>query len=285
MTGLLELPSELPVPIFEELGGRNLRRNVSNLTICRKWYQSAHEVYLSGLETRTIQIFGCDIKDLADKRNSQNQRLLMHKNTRKLYIRLLGHWWDENHKSQITDDSQIGLDNAPPAEFRTPEGRVMQWQKTILNPAMDELFRDLSRMEVLEDITLETSLDSSDEIGPQWEFLDSSTVATFLQNLPITHDLQNLTLDLGSGLNYDEPENAHICDDMAKILPGIESVRLRLKLICTSVFPSQEALRGRNVRLKSLILKLHMPEFQSTTSFDARSCVGMEGHHGPNARM
>jgi hypothetical protein len=45
MVQLIDLPAELLTLIAEEVGGRNLRQNVRNLTLCRKWY----DVSASGL--------------------------------------------------------------------------------------------------------------------------------------------------------------------------------------------------------------------------------------------
>lgn len=277
-TQLLDLPSELLVLIFEELGGRELRRSALNLTVCRKWFQAAHSVYLSGLETSNIHIYGCDIGDLSRKWSYQNKRVLMHRNTRELRIQLLGHWWDYNSKALTEDDAEATREgNEPPAEFAAPQGQkeVREWQKKILLPAMNELFGDLSRFGQLQRVSLECLLEFDNHNGPQWEYLTSSTIATFLRNLPIAHDLRSLTLDLCSGLNYDEINDAHICEEVAQVLPRIEDVRIRLRLICPSIFELQETLQAGDVRLKRLVIKLHLPAFR-WTNYCSKYCTAVD---------
>lgn len=213
MAHILDLPSEILVLIPEEVVGRNLRRSVSNLTMCRKWFEAARAVYVPGINVSKVRIHGCDFGSIASKWNSSHQRTLLYKNTRKLRVRLLGHWWDQKSKSTLdrsdsSDDYEDEM-NEPPAEFSTPEGRraVMQWQRNVLDPSMKELFQDLNRYGVLERVLLETVLDASDEIGPQLVYLNSSTVARFLRNLPVTKDLRHLTLDLCSGLKLRRGRN------------------------------------------------------------------------------
>ena len=282
MTQLLDLPSEILVLILEEVGGRNLRRSTSYLTMCRKWYEAARAVYLSGLDVSKIQIHGCDIDNISGKWNRSSQRSLIHKNTRELGVRLFGHWWDQNSKAMM-DESNEDKPNEPPAEFSNAEGRraVMQWQRNVLDPNMKRIFHNLKNLEVLGRVSLETVLDASDEVGPQWPYLNSSTIATFLNNLPITKDLMHLTLDICSGLNYDEPNDAHICEELARILPRLETVRLRLKLICPSIFDLPIDITAEDIRLKSLVIKLHLPMFQDTSHLTPSCCTTMQGSHDP----
>ena len=144
MTQLLDLPVEILVLIFEEVGGRNLRRNLFNLTLCHKWYEAAHEVYLSGLDLDKVDVLGCNVSDVAGKWKTASQRQLMRKNTCEFRTRLLGHWWDSVFKEASVDYDEghdSGNDqNGLPPEFNTTEGRkaLMRWQENTVNPSLKE---------------------------------------------------------------------------------------------------------------------------------------------------
>ena len=285
MTQLLDLPTELLILILEQLGGRELRRNASNLTICRKWFPAAHPVYLSGLETGNIRIHGCGIGDLAGKWSYSGEWVLMHRNTRELWMRQLGHWWDQNSKAALESWQGIGEAEEVPIN-QPPEGlnyldiikAATWWQSTTLTPALDELFGDLRHFEALECLSLESLLDTNQDTGPQCGHLYSSAVATLLRNLPILHDLRSLTIDLCAGLNYDEKDDAHICEELAKVIPHIEDVRLRLKLICPSIFELQPDIGSSAVKLTSLKIKLHQPPFEMATIYTSTSCTAIQRH-------
>ncbi|KAK3709405.1 hypothetical protein LTR37_010966 [Vermiconidia calcicola] len=275
----IDLPQELLDLVAEEVGGRNLRRNVSNLTICRKWYDASHAVYLTGLDHSETRIHGCDLGHFNERWSHLEQRKLMHRNTRNLDVRLLGHWWDEASKRAIIDGSEGEEDNAAPAEVVGQEGQkaLNRWQADVLRPCLAKLFRDLSHFQVLEIMSLETVFDVAEARGPQWPYLYSSAAASFLRCLPLTQDLKKLTLDLCSGLNYDEVEDAHICEEMARILPRIENVRLRLRIICPSIFEFSNHPEPRDIRLRSLVIKLHLPTFDHSVQLSSTCCTETQG--------
>ncbi|KAK3690587.1 hypothetical protein LTR37_019083 [Vermiconidia calcicola] len=276
---LMDLPLELLVLVAEEVGGRNLRRDVSNLTTCRKWYDAAHAVYLTGLDHSETRIHGCDVDHLNERWSHLEQRKLVYKNTRKLNIRLLGHWWDEHSKQAIIDGSEGKEDNEAPAEVVGQEGQkaLNRWQADVLRPFLATLFGDLSHLEVLESISLGTLFDVFVAQGPQWPYLDSSAVARFLRCLPLTQDLKNVTLDLCSGLNYDEVEDSHICEEVARILPRIDNVRLRLGIICPSIFEFSKHPEPHDVRLRSLVIKLHLPTYHHSVQLSSTCCTETQG--------
>ena len=286
MTQLLDLPPELLSLIFDELGGRELRRDVSNLTVCWKWYEASHGVYLSGLDVGRVRIHGCDIDDLAVDWSSPTQRPLMHRNTRTLQFLLLGHWADQAMKAAFercdSDDDELDMTYKQPND--TPslvsrEGRyaLRGWQRDSLNPSLKEVFGDLSQFRALEHLLLENLLNTTEAAGHQFEYIYSSTIASALRNLPLTQDLKSLTLDLCPSLDYSEVDDAHMCEDLAMILPRIQNVRVRLKLICPSLFEPSPDLTPSEIRLQSLVIKLHQPQFPDTRHLTAKSCTAMQG--------
>jgi hypothetical protein len=229
-------------------------------------------------------VYGCNIADLKSKLGDAKHSSTAHKNTRLFKIRLLGHWWDENSKQAF--DSCVKLDrytalgiqdrvrNAPPDMYgaRQAANMLWRWNSDTMTPTLLHLFEDLPRFEALENVVFETLIDYEETLGPQFPFIRSSTVAILLRNLPLAHDLKELTLDLAAGADYDEPEDIHICEEVAIILPRIETVRIRLKLICTSLFNFPENVKGADVRLKRLMVKLPQPAVPNRARIMATSC-------------
>lgn len=141
MSSLTDLPPELLVQILEAVGSRELGRGkgAAKLCVCQHWYIAARPVYLSGLKTRNINIFGHNIKDLDNAYSYSDLRPLMHKNTRKLRFRLLVHYWDENtaqannHHSDADNVENEGfLDPKPPDFWYILE----RWRDRVLNPRL-----------------------------------------------------------------------------------------------------------------------------------------------------
>lgn len=66
-----------------------------------------------------------------------------------------------------------------------------------------------------------------------------------------------------------------MCELLSKVLPRLEVVRLRLASICTRLFQLDLDLKPEDVKLKSMILKLHLPQFPASPasfSFKPKEC-------------
>lgn len=284
MSRLMDLPAELLCQILEEVGGSQLRRGYGSASLCvsRKWYAAARPVYLSGLEVAKVNIFGHNLTDLDTKYSYSGLRLLMHKNTRKLRVRLLGHYWDE---ASSGDPGGHGDDlNEPPFDFEMP-GHVAAlevWRDNTLRPHVNSLFADLSNFEALETLKFEATADAEagHERGPHWNYLYQSTVLAFLHNLPIAHDLKYLTLDISglrNGVLNDVDGDTHFCTSIANVLPRVENVRLRMHTLCPTIFDIDEALSNHAIKLQTLIIKLHLPSFFHTIEARIQPCPQMRG--------
>lgn len=286
MAALMGLPTELLCHILEEVGGSHLRRGkgaAARLCLSRQWYAVAQPVYLTGLGTTHIKIYGHNLDDLETKYGISGLRPLMYKNTRSLRLRLLGHWWDSNvaatYDSEDEDGNSVDSDahNEPPFDFKQPAGRkaLETWRDEKLRPYLEALFDDLRNFSVLQSLSVEASSDPSyeDTDGPRWDYIYQSSIVHLLQNLPIMHDLSSLTLDL-CGMHdslCDEQPGVHLCALLATVLPQIEHVRVRLPSTCSSIL-KLPTTRPANVRLKTMILKLHLPI--SAQSNISRACGG-----------
>lgn len=92
MTGFTNLPPEILESIAEEVGGRNLRRNVDNILLNRQWYDAARAVYNSGLDVIDLNVCGPRIEKYMEARQSPKRLRLMHKNTREVTMKFTGIW-------------------------------------------------------------------------------------------------------------------------------------------------------------------------------------------------
>lgn len=288
---LVDLPAELLVLIFEGLGGRELRRGkgvgASRLSICRKWYAVAQEVYLSGLDLAKVKVRGRTIKTLDTILGYKTARPLMHKNTRNLHIRLHGHWWDlrnirdadEYHDPDGASENYENGENEPPLEFdpqlyRTDAGSIAikKWQDEELNPALASFFGDLGQFTALETVRFDVVREPEIEIGPQWDYLHSSVLASFIRHLPIAHDLKHLTLDTsGSALIAGDTE-FHACTSLANTLVSIEHVRIRLATVCPKLFVFESSIPTSQIRLKCFVIKLCQPMYPTSSHMMANEC-------------
>ena len=180
--------------------------------------------------------------------------------------------------------------NEYPPEFEASPsmevGRaVKRWRDDILSPTLDELFTNLRHLEELEEVKLDTVLDVEEAMGPQLPYIKSSLAASFIRNLPIASNLKKLTLDLCSGLDYDESEGAHLCDELSPLLHRIEVVRLRLRMICPSLFKLPANIDAKDIKLESFVLKMHQPQFEFSPRRTPASCFSMTSSHAPSQGM
>lgn len=240
MASLLDLPIELLILILERVGGRELRRGKGSarLGVCRTWYSVALPIYLSGFGTSNIDLYGHNIGQIRGMLSYKGLRPLMHKNTRDVRVRLLGHGWDEA-TAQADEDCEYTTWNELPHDMEGNEYMTSQalklWRNSQLKPCLDDLFGDLRQFEALENIVVEARSEPVDELVsiPHHDYLHASTISRLISNLPITRSLASFTLDTyGTELLG----NGHVCAMIANVLPRIENVRLRMARMCPGMF-------------------------------------------------
>lgn len=91
-------------------------------------------------------------------------------------------------------------------------------------------------------------------------------------SLPVLRDLCHLTLDI-AGLDLgSDTGTRHICDDLARVLPTISNVRLRLPRICADIFDLPASLTPSSIQCKSLVIKLHQPQHGLNGSYRTSVC-------------
>ena len=263
MVQLLDLPDEILVEIFRHLGGRELRRK-GHLTICRRWFQTAHEVFLSGIDVNRVFVHGISINRLIHDWGYGEGRTLMHKNTRDIDIMLNG----VEDEAWPTFDPTLGITVFPDPPQETDSSGWAYWRNDVVTPILKELFNDLPRFTALERFSFTAGTDSLSRCDPRVAHTRFSTVESLIRNVPLVCGLKKLTLDIPTGVILDSLDQ-HLCEHVARIIPRVESVRLRLKVICPDIFHLPMNLAADDIRLKTLALKLHLPDHESFRDRDA----------------
>ncbi|TKA81867.1 hypothetical protein B0A55_01585 [Friedmanniomyces simplex] len=307
MATLQTLPIELLALISEHLGGRELRRGkdegTHRLTLSRNWYDAARSVFTTGVDLATVRIYGHNVKHLSQGKWSYaaGERLLMHKNTRMLNLRFVGHWWDQeaarSYEVLLSPDHGVTVggeeDTTVPPTDNSADTRGWQaWRSRTLAPTLDELFGDLRNFTALESLSLEAvNEETPHENSVAKGYLYGQTLRVLFANLPVLQNLTSLTLDTAgtnlicrpttgsaegdsdadddddpdsSGETADQKQHVCLCSPLAAILPRIPTVRLRMRRVCPAIFPQNTSgplPRKEDIKARSLILKLHLPTF------------------------
>ncbi|KAI5371207.1 hypothetical protein Slin14017_G020860 [Septoria linicola] len=307
MASLIALPIELLVLIFEHVGGRELRRSqtgkppcqgpgwraTDRLMVCREWYAAARSVYTSGLHVSELRLYACNLDRLKGELSYSDSRTLMHKNTRSLAVRLLGHFWDNRFAEDIerwhAEDGWCGPFSAneepPGMDYISVEGIVAldRWRDSFAQPCLEELFADLRHFAALKYLDMTASSDPH-AIGPDWNYIHQSTVHILLRNLPLTQSLRTLVLDTSGTRLVGDWGLVHTCEEIAGVLPYVENVRLRMISICPCIFNIPR--NGQRPSLKTLIVKLYLPfGFEHTSNAQCEPCMQMHASLGPHDRL
>ncbi|KAK6437079.1 hypothetical protein LTR95_006726 [Oleoguttula sp. CCFEE 5521] len=293
---LLDLPAELLTQILEELGGRELRRGVHvgsrRLTLSRYWYEAALPVYLSGLDVASVEVTGIHCLDLPYHLNYLGSRRLMYKNTRRLHVRLYGHWWDSTEIHCACDDHyRPRSPEEPPFAFEPFDtmddpgsSAIRKWQTEILrHEALHPFFDDLASFSVLEDVTFEVLREAEAEQGPQWDYLNAETCQRLLTSLSLATNLDFLTLDT-SGSSLLPYRHAHICSVLAEMIPKIRKVRLRMVSLCPALFDVDASSSTSKLGLESLVIKLNQPRYPGQQHHMTEEC-SHAGHYPRTMRL
>ncbi|SMY24393.1 unnamed protein product [Zymoseptoria tritici ST99CH_1A5] len=129
------------------------------------------------------------------------------------------------------------------------------------------LFSDMPNFETLETLCIEAVCETPFQTikYPQRDYLHGFTMSILMGNLPLMQNLDTFTLDT-FGTNF--TSTAHMCDELALVIPHIKTVRLRMKWICPKIFSLQKP-QSKPTKLEHLTIKLqasafdHAPGFQS----------------------
>ena len=278
---LMELPQELVSLIFDHVGASELRKNVNYLLVSRRWYSRAQPIFLSGLDVTKVKLSASSLIKFPPPGKGSPLLSLIQKNAQQVCLRLLGHWWDSTTSRDSDDyhdmwydtaeDIPNEEDNAPEADFTAADDNKEMdlWRKKV-NAWIQDLALSLADFTSLQTLRLEFSAEDNESIGPFWNYIFDSTITTLLSNLPIHHNLTDLTIDI-CGLTSLIPSVGerhgitpiHICPLIAQFLPHLRKARIRLPCTCSAIFPTTASSSSK---LETLILKLHQPFWEQRAS-------------------
>ncbi|KAK0510383.1 hypothetical protein JMJ35_006815 [Cladonia borealis] len=303
---LFQLAPELLIMIFEQIGPAHMRSSVSYLLVSRAWYRVAHPVYLSGLELSTLYLSSRDLERLPPHQAPLSK--LIHSNTKRLSLRLVGHpskqiakspWHveqssnddesddvnpDELREDWATNVPMITDDIRSMYDWTVEERRLLAWRKRV-NNKLTELAGWLPAIEGLEELSFEASSEHEGIVGPRWDYLTGGSVASLIYSLP--SGLRNLTFDTsGSTIttSKDDRTPAHLCPLIARRIHDFQHVRLRMRHICPEIFKTTLTACTTASKLQSLVIRLSLPFFppatyekhDGSTEFDAQPCKSDE---------
>ena len=293
---LLDFPFELLLNIFEKLGGEELRRSVAYLLVCKRWYNVAHEVFLSGLPLTELRLSSRHLQ-LLPPEDSLLTDLIREKATR-LSIRIVGHpsldvsttpWISSpeyNDYFDLDDDSRSQEEWIVHSDYIDGEGSIdadkiqysahlscrpqQAWMRRV-NVKLVELADTLATFKSLEEFMFEASSEQEKISEPRWDYIQDVTIGKIITGLP--NHLTALTLDTcGTGIIPASDHPIHLCPLIAQHAAKIKTVRLRMRCICPVVFN----MATEKLAMESLIIKLRLPSFDYEINQNAKRCYSKE---------
>lgn len=153
------------------------------------------------------------------------------------------------------------MDNDPFVFGERPEKAALsEWQTQVLNPRLQEFFADLHRFTFLENLTFQAMQGTENNGNPVEKYLMAPTMRSLFNSLSLSTGLKRLTLDVCCEIDS-YGDDFHTCELLSRVLPRVEVVRLRLTRICPLVFKLGSDIRASDVRLRNLVVKLHLPRY------------------------
>ncbi|MCJ1396522.1 hypothetical protein MMC18_009413 [Xylographa bjoerkii] len=273
---IVDLPTEILSAILQDVGPTQLRRTAENLLVCRRWYQLALPIYLSGLDLSSITLSAWSLIRFP------STGLLFDAiaaRTLRLSIRIVGHccrtevcrpWFDnEGIEDDSSESDPPGFDCGFQVEGSAESTR---WDRE-LNRKLGVLAASLPNFVSLNEFHLQAS---GEELDTRRINLSTLTLQRLLESLPATVD--SVTLDTcGAHLISDTPDSApsHICQVIAQRLSSYRRVRLRMRRICPELLKLQSDHKSNLVKLERLTIKLNIPTSAMNDyggCYDAEAC-------------
>ncbi|KAL8747425.1 MAG: hypothetical protein Q9190_000686 [Brigantiaea leucoxantha] len=274
---LFHLPLEIQ---FLILGQADLRRSVNNLLVSKEWYARAHPIYLAaplGLTGR-LNLSSHDLKRLPPPGSLLMDRIkdateyLAIGLTRPPSTEALPITWFDFTDSELDELYE---------EFERPRIQVDtigDWIKRI-DSGLGVLAEALPAFPALKELHLQVSMMT--EADPEklpYPCYSASTLDKLLANLPWT--LENLSLDTARAHLVPKDWQScmpHICRTLARQIPRLKKVRLRMHCLCPDLFAPTD-VQNAPTRIESLVVKLSMPYDQTRKKDDARLCESCQSN-------
>ena len=294
---LLDCPSELLLNIFEKLGGEELRRSVAYLLVCKRWFDVAHRVFLSGLPVSQLRLSSRHLQ-LLPPNGSLLADLIREKATR-LSIRIVGHpsldlsktpWISlPEDTNDLPDDDDVGsriqekwiVSTGYVDDKRSMDADKIQYSPHLscrpqqawirrVNSKLVDLADQLPAFTALQEFMFEASSQQEISTEPRWDYVHDVTLGKIIAGLP-SH-LTALTLDTcGTEVVPASDNPIHLCPLIAQYAAKIKTVRLRMRCICPVVFN----MATEKLAMERLTVKLSLPiygNYELNEDFKARRC-------------
>ncbi|WEW60422.1 hypothetical protein PRK78_005908 [Emydomyces testavorans] len=234
--GLIQLPSELLLLILSFLGTAFFRQDPRRLSICKRWYILARNVFLAEIE---LSRNGLD--RLLHFPDRHNRLASITSRVRKVSLQL------------------NGFERWGPADS-DPNGQVVMqvalhhWTVELNEDldALSEILRECTRLQEIIFIAYSVRHPFQPFL-PRREYLNSSVLSALLT----ARQLTVLHLDTcGSHLLQGAQEETHICSIIGSLLSTLKRLRLRMRCICPVAL--RPPFDNATVPLKSLIVNLSL---------------------------
>ncbi|EEP77850.1 predicted protein [Uncinocarpus reesii 1704] len=238
---LLQLPPEILIQIFDDVGSAYFRSDPSRLTVCKQW-----SIYARSACFRDLHL------------------------TQKTLRRLLSTPCEETWLPFIKD-SVIALDlelkgfedwgltsDKPEATWNSAQGHAIRdaWTSGVLNDDISHLVRITKQSRKLRHLRIHATSEAHPEfyLQDRRDYLFTSTIRGFLS----LSNLASLQLDLCGTrpMPSRTGERFHICTDIAALLPTLQRLRLRMREICPNALKLEQP--STDLRLDEVLVNLSL---------------------------
>ena len=243
MIGLLSLPDELILAIFELLPDRYFQKNTKILTVSRHWHRLAresmyHTIFLN--TSRTVALL--ELTNLG-------QQLLEH-------VRWMN--WAV---------LRVSLDVNLPEEYRNYIALLSRWPSVTfaghcaimrdINKGALSLFKRVQRLQIITQPSFHEGLSRPDHRRTHSVHDVGMANLRVLLSLPYEH----LThLDISTNvlfpMNQGVKPQFHACLAIRHILPRLLKLRCRMQHICPGIFKNPEGIVAQSPRLTHVLIEL-----------------------------
>ncbi|KAK0667270.1 hypothetical protein QBC41DRAFT_228903 [Cercophora samala] len=238
---LLKLPPEILIQIFDHVGSRYFRSDLSRLTVCKRWNQFAHIVC-----SRQLYITPRILRQMVLSPYVESSLHLMET----LDLELEG--FVMRRPETVLDSNSYSWNSAP--GLWSLRRRVRE-----LNDDLAHLASIMRQSQRLCTLRIK-AIFGSDYFQVGSKYLFSSTIRSLLLS---TSNLSVLELDLCS--THPEPQDhphhgddSHVCPMIATLLPTLRCLRLRMPVICSDALkPPQHC--SDPLRLRVLLVSFVLP--------------------------
>jgi hypothetical protein len=234
----MELPTELLLLILDDLGSTFFRRNIRCLTVSRRWYRFAWQIFV-----RDLRLTASSVRELVNN-DRLFQRCRPYIVTVELFLNGIPEW----RTSKI-----------PYIELNTVYKLTLE-----LNMSLALLAGKLQQTPGLRYLKLKAGPENPALGLPRRGYLDVTPLAGLLS----IHHLTSLEFDTAGSYPRSQmgDPNTHLCSLLNSLIPSLQRLRCRMDNVCESLLdpPTSET----RLKLEDLIINLSLSELsEAFTSY------------------